>query len=327
MNTNVTINDDVICSMKTISIFFDCHGREILKNFELNNIFAKKYSIHFIDLNNYVIKGGPFYNNINLDEKDINVLENTDILILQVIEKDRAFLNNNAVIKYLKKNCIIIKIPHYRNSIYEYKTLDGFINKCDLINRSGIINKEWSLPNKIKDLDNVDDTIKIIQTEIDIMNNFPYDRNEMLNCMNLKINEFEKLDNLSDIKMLDYYNNNYKKYRLFMGRSYPSSRFFFELANRILIKIGFDPNETFKDHYFAENTSEPIPDYWYNFCNFSFDKTYYIFGHIKITECEWYYILLLSKNINICSIGENINYLKKIRRVALGSGINNDLHP
>ena len=39
--------------------------------------------------------------------------------------------------------------------------------------------------------------------------------------MNYKINEFKKIDSLSDIKMIDYFNNNFKKYELFQGMSYP----------------------------------------------------------------------------------------------------------
>lgn len=155
---------------------------------------------------------------------------------------------------------------------------------------------------------------KIIQNEIDIMNNFKYD--EMFKSMNYKINEFEKIDSLSDIKMLDYFNNNFKKYRLFQGRSYPSSIFFFELTNRILHTLQYEQNITFKDEYFAQNTGEPIPDYWYNFCKFSFDNTYYTFGNLPITECEWYYILLLSNNINIVTKEENLKYLKIIRQSA-----------
>lgn len=148
------------------------------------------------------------------------------------------------------------------------------------------------------------------------MNNFKYDKDELLKCINFKINEFKKIDDLSDIKIFDYYKNNYKKYRLFMGRSYPSSRFFFELTNRILITLNYNPNNEFIDYYYAKNTSEPIPDYWYKFCNFSFDNTYYTFKNIKITECEWYYILLLSNNINIISQEENLKYLKKIRNLS-----------
>ena len=71
---------------------------------------------------------------------------------------------------------------------------------------------------KIKDLNNIDETKKIIENEIDIMNNFKYDEDEMVKSMNYKRNEFKKIDSLSDIKMIDCFNNNFKKHRLFQGR-------------------------------------------------------------------------------------------------------------
>ena len=302
--------------MKNCVIFFDCHGREINNYLCMNKNFKKDFNINIISLNDYVIKKNKFFDNTKLDDKHIMLIENADILILQVIEKNRGFLNNSEVIKFCNSDCKVIKIPHYRNSIYEYKCIENKINKYDLLGwyRNG--ENSWNLPKKIKDLNNINETKKNIQNEIDIMNNFKYDEHEMFKSMNYKINEFEKIDSLSDIKMLDYFNNNFKKYRLFQGRSYPSSIFFFELTNRILYTLEYEHNVIFEDLYFAQNTGEPIPEYWYNFCKFSFDNTYYTFGNLPITECEWYYILLLSNNLNINTKEENLKYLKIIRQSA-----------
>lgn len=71
--------------------------------------------------------------------------------------------------------------------------------------------------------------------------------------------------------------------------------------------------KVFKDLYFAENTGVPIPDYWYNFCNFTFNKQHFIRGNLKIEEDEWYYLLLLSKKVNHIDIDENKKYLSMIR--------------
>ena len=293
--------------MKNITIFFNCHGFEIKKYLETNVNFIKNYNIQYISILSYIVKNMKFFNNTILDETHINIIKKCDVLILQVIEKDRGFLNNNNIIKLCKKDCLIIKIPHYRNSIYEYKTLEKYKNKVDLI-------KNWKLPTKIKDINNIKETITTIKNEINIMNNFSYDKKEMLNSLKFKLNEFEKVDNLSDIKLIDFYKNNYKKYRLFKGRSYPASIFFHELTNRILIKLKYKQNKHFKDFYFAENTSEPIPDYWYKYCNFTFDNIYFIYGHIEITEYEWYYILLLSYNYNIINKDTNMKYISTIRK-------------
>ena len=112
---------------------------------------------------------------------------------------------------------------------------------------------------------------------------------------------------------MDYFNNNFKKYRLFQGRVYPSSIFFFELTNRILNALQYTQNIIFTDFHFAQNTGEPIPDYWHKYCEFTFDNIYYTFGNIAITECEWYYILLLSNNINNLK-DDNLKFLEIIRK-------------
>lgn len=131
-----------------------------------------------------------------------------------------------------------------------------------------------------------------------------------------KYNEFEKIDVLSNISMLDYYQKNYKKNRLFKSRSYPTSIFFYELTNRIILKLNLPINKHFVDYHFAENTTEPIPDYWYKFCGFEFENIFYVAGHYEVAEYEWYYIMLLSNKPNIKNKHQNIKYLNKIRKLS-----------
>lgn len=239
--------------MKSIVIFFDCHGEVIKQYLELNKELINKYKISFVKLNNYVVKDACYINNNQFAENDIQVIKNADVLILQVIEKDRGFLNNHEVIKFCKINCEIIKIPHYRNSIYFYKCLKGYNNKYQLL-------YHYNLEKEV-DINNINKTLNLIKKEIEIMENFDYDKNDMEETFNKSFNEFQEIDKLSDIKMFDFYKNNFKKSRLFMGRSYPSSIFFFELTNLILEKLYIVRNEKFVDLYFAENTTEIIPNY------------------------------------------------------------------
>ena len=63
-------------------------------------------------------------------------------------------------------------IPTVESRAKISKSLVG--NKYDLgLNSNG--ENSWNLPKKIKDLNNINETKKIIQNEIDIMNNFKYD--------------------------------------------------------------------------------------------------------------------------------------------------------
>ena len=293
--------------MKNIIIFMDCHGYQIYLYLLMNEIFCKEYTCSNISLLSYVMLNGKYINNTCLDDYDIEQIKNADILILQVIENDRGYLNNENVIKYCKSDCIIIKIPHYRNSIYQYKTLEQFDDKFDLI-------KNWSLPKKIRNIDDTDETINIIKNEINIMNTYNYDRDEMKNVFQKKLYEFIEIDKLSDIKMNDYFYNNYKLYKLFQARGYPSSIFFHELTNRILKRLNIPINEHFVDLYFAENTYNLLPKYWYDYCGFQFDYKHYMSGHIEVKDYEWFYIILMLNNVNIFDVNKINELLEKIRK-------------
>jgi hypothetical protein len=136
----------------------------------------------------------------------------------------------------------------------------------------------------------------------------------MLKTIERHIEEFKSIDSLSDISMFNYFIENYKKYRLFQGRSYPSSRFFYEVTNKILSFLNIKMNDVFIDTHYAFNTSEPIPEYWHKFNGFLFDNTFHITENIPITEYEWFYLLLLSKKILHRDVDEIEKYLKIIRK-------------
>lgn len=292
--------------MQRVTIMFNCHMDEIVDNLKRNQDVNRKYQIFTLSLNQYLVKDRPYYNNTSLDITHVNILQKTDILILQIINKDRGFLNNSEVIKLCKDDCNIIKIPHYRCSIYEHTFIDGCREKHNII-------KSWKLHEKINDIGNVADTKKIIEEEINKVN--IYSSDELLENMESKLNEFRDIDALSDVSMLDFFINNYRNMKLFQGRGYPSSMFFHELSNKIIMtKLGCQINNEFIDTHFAENTSSPIPQYWYKFCEFRFDNNLYGIGHIQISDIEWYYIMLLSNKTNIVSTVELLELLSKIRK-------------
>jgi hypothetical protein len=286
---------------KKITIFFNCHGGQIMYYLNLNNELRNKYTTTIISVNAYIKSDLSA-----LSDEHKKKIEECDVLILQVIEKNRGYLNNDQIIKLCKKECLVIKIPHYRNSIYYHKTLENNFTKNTLNN--------WILKNEIN-IDNIDETIKLINEEIKIMNEFPYNEKELKKDFFEKFNEFEKIDSLSTIKMLDYFQNNYDKYKLFQSRSYPSSIFFYELTNRILKKIGIFSEEKFVDTYFAHNTFEPTAHYWYIFCNFKFENKYLLAYGIEVMDYEWFYILLLTNGENITDKNINLTHLKKIRKL------------
>ena len=136
----------------------NCFSKQIANYLTISKDFKRDFDISVIELNHYVAEWGEKYNFNKLCVNDINIINSADILILQIIEKDRGFLNNDQVVKYCKTGCNIIKIPHYRNSIYGYKTLENKNNKWELITANGT--HLWNLPNKIKNINDVKETKK-----------------------------------------------------------------------------------------------------------------------------------------------------------------------
>ncbi len=92
--------------MKSLVIFMNCHGNEIYKYLLMNSLFLEQYNCNFISLNLYVTFQAKYINNTNINEEDIEKIEKADVFILQVIEKDRGYLNNENVIKYCKNTSL-----------------------------------------------------------------------------------------------------------------------------------------------------------------------------------------------------------------------------
>lgn len=293
---------------KNITFVFDCHGKEITKYLLMNNDFTKIYTISFVDINYYVVKNKEAK---NYHKNDLQKIKNADILILQIIEKDRGFLNNFQTIKINKKVCKVIKIPHYRSSIYHYK----LFNINDKFIKYKLVEENFIKKNDLLNKNNDKFLIQKIENKIKEMNNYKYDINDMNKFIQNCIKEFEKIDNLSDIKMYDFFILTYKNIRLFKGRSYPTSYFFFILTNKLLNYLGLDENNKFIDYYFAENTDQPIPFFWYKFSNFSFNNLIYGIGHIPITEIEFYFILFKTLNPNINNKNIIIKYKNQIKKI------------
>jgi hypothetical protein len=277
---------------KKVCTVQDCHGNQI-RSYLIENIhFFRHYHISQVFLNNYVVKESCYSNNTDWEESDKEKIKQADVLILQVIEKDRDFLNNCETIKLAKPDCQIIMIPHYRCSIYNHTIIGGCPNKYYLVNHTEIISK-------INDMENIAETIQIIKNEIEHTNNKSYDSLELETYKNDCISDFLKVNSLSSIDMSDYFLNNYQSTRLFKSRGYPTSIFLYELTNRVLKQLDIHKTVDFIDSYFAENTDTPISDYWYRFCNFTFENIFYTEGHTEMKDYEFYYMLLYYNSSDI----------------------------
>jgi hypothetical protein len=152
---------------------------------------------------------------------------------------------------------------------------------------------------------------ELIMNKINVLNLAVYDLN---NHIEKHLNEFKNIDDMSSIKMYDFFCENYKKHRLFMGRGYPSSFFFFNLSNKILNKLNFLQNDVFEDTHCFENATDHIHGYMYKYLKLEFDNVTYMHGHHQVSEIEHFYMLFLINHYyceNIDMIETELNFIRR----------------
>ena len=220
---------------KNLVIFGNCHFQDIQRNIIQYEEIKRNYLPYYISINSYVGMGTNSFTagttNLILRTEHIELFKKADILIYQNIETDRGFLNNKEVHKLIKPNCIKIKIPHYRSSIYHYSWYEEpYFDK---------------LKEEVDKITVIKEKIQYIKKYIADINNKKYDTKKLNEFIDKQLIDFKKVDSYSDISMYDYFINNYKKIQLINGRSYPSSYFFFILSKKILEKLDIHQNLSF----------------------------------------------------------------------------------
>jgi hypothetical protein len=104
---------------------FNCHGSQIMFQLSQCSEFINKYECIHIDLNDYVPYGQMIKN--KLGDRDLKLIQNADLLIVQYMRTDRDYLNYENIVKILKKNCVVLKLPHYSSSIYWFKNENSIL--------------------------------------------------------------------------------------------------------------------------------------------------------------------------------------------------------
>ena len=265
---------------KNCVIFFNCQGGQIMNNLKLSNIFNENYNIEIIALYDY-IEGYKYENNTDLIKTHKDLIKNCDLIILQHIKKNRKIIHHEYIKTLLKKDCILIKIPHYSFSGYFYPF--------------NIINDNFINENKNKDeLNNY------------INNLFKNNKNDILNHLENELNHIKELDGISDINCYDFIKNNYNKNLLFYSRSYPTYHFFNYISQNILNILNI--NETLKPLWssYANHSLEPIYNYVKIYLNLEFEINKFNYN-ANIIE----YLLICKKN-NVNNILLNNRHNGKI---------------
>jgi hypothetical protein len=206
-----------------IVLYSNCSGN-IIKNMFDRHIYTKdKFII------NYIIN----YENLDkiLDISHIEMLKNCDFFLYQPFnqlythsEYDISNLKN-----YLKQSCIILKINFYRFKGFwfesEYKPYNSY-NNYKFLNM-----KYYGIHNSFINFNGSKEEI------IEKINNLKINKEEFLIYFKEELNNFMKIDNNSDIKMYDYFINNYKSKHLFHDIFHPTNLFFYELFRQLVFKL------------------------------------------------------------------------------------------
>jgi hypothetical protein len=280
---------------KNLTIFFNCHGNYI--SFYLKKFLNSDFNVNFIYIADFDGGGGKrkYFN-----EKEINIFKNTDILIVQYIKNDRHFLNHSKVISLVKKDAIIIKIPHYTYHGYNFKFI------------SDNILKNLELKNDFKKIKNIID--KKFETNID-----NHDINEYrLTCLE----KIKKNDEVSDIKMYDLFKKYYKDKILFNEPWHPNSFFIYLMVIEILNHLNVNSDKKYINVFeiFSKmqfNITKKNIEYMSIINNLSKD---YIYEKIKNKDIELFenylhndLISILYKRVNYDIHKNNIISIKRLK--------------
>lgn len=192
---------------KNLLIFSNCHGNHYKTIFEKHTNIPVLYTIQ------YIISYENLHNFNNIRHQ----FENADVLIINPIENYSDYTFDNLK-KYLKPECIIIRLPYVRFSGFwleeKYLTLQKF--KTDTV---------IDFPDV--SLSGIDAYIKNFQLDKEVF------ETHFAKCI-LKI---KVIESNADIPFVDFFIENYKKYPLFRDEHHPTMCLLNHIADKLIAKM------------------------------------------------------------------------------------------
>jgi hypothetical protein len=231
-----------------VLIYSNCHGGIIKEMFEQNDYTKNKFVINC------------FYNYENLDKKmellHKNLLENCDIFMYQPFNKQHSYseYDISEVKKYLKPDCVILKINYYRFKGFwfksEYKPYHSYgeYKFAPDTKYFGIHNSFINFNGNKKET-------------IDKLNNIRIDEEKYVAYFIEEVEHFKKIDDNSDVKMYDYFIKNYKTRHFFNDGFHPTNLFFYEIFRQIVFKLT-GHELVFEDIEFIDSLSHIEETHW-----------------------------------------------------------------
>ena len=254
------------------------------------------------------------YINKSLDTNMIELLENCDAFLYvpfttltlmngeRIKESDYSIAN---LIKYLKPECITIRLGFYRFKGFWYEST--YKPYSEYKNYSFLDWKNYGIHNSFNGFNGTK------QEVVDKINNITIDKEKFLTYFREELEKFKKIDDTSDVKMYDFLINNYKTKHLFHDVVHPTNIFFYEIFRQIIfILTNYELN--IDDPDFIDICEERELTHWsvpmlpiiYTMLELEFPIIVPIFYPVKLymDVYDYYYIRLSSDNFE--------NYLKDI---------------
>ena len=213
--------------LKSIFIYSTCQGDAIAKILMDNDNVNRYFRICKIVRNYEYIKKSKHWID---DSNNLNALKNSDVLIYQPLDDIYGKNSTNQILKFIKPECIKISVPYvFNNSLTPI-----------IVGNLGDTTDDWSRLDAhirhIKNTDPIDNLISIGIKRDEILRMYDSDTidwkyNERNTFMMSYLRNKEKL---TDIKICDYIEENFKTKKLFAYYSHPTSDLLVYIINQIL---------------------------------------------------------------------------------------------
>lgn len=303
-----------------ILIYSNCAGNIIKRMFENHNN-TKKFIIDYIA--NY-----EQCHTKTLMPGHLEKLSNCDYFFYQPFNNDNyEEYNIKNVITYLKTSCKILRINYYRFKGFWLKDTFSPYNEID--GRSYFLNHEYYGIHKnfmeCSD-DNNNNNVDFLHIR-ERINSIYINDEYILENFNTELEKFKMIDDNSDVKLYDFFMDNYKDKRLFYDVFHPTNLFFYEIFRQLLEK--FDIVIPKEDPLFLESLKNTEMAHWAlpilpqikKCLGLNFYDGLYVFNKneneslIKISMEEYYYVRLSIDNLEKITNIKNVDDNNKVKTI------------
>jgi hypothetical protein len=286
--------------MEKILIYSNCHGGRLHQMFDTHPSTKNRFSVSYIS--NY-----EELRNETLSPVHLQMIRDCDFFIYQPFNKtyENTEYDINSIRRHLKPSCVVFRINYYRFKGFWYESsvkpyaAHGYYKFLDGPVDFGLHNSFASADTKMSKSEVRRKIDEIVLDELSFAGYFQEE-----------LEKFKDLDAKSDVKMYDFFIENYQTVPLFHDCFHPNSRFFYEVFRQTVdtlfqISIPAIDDIFVKEIYELTTWAQPIlpaikkqlgltaiPDkfHWFDTC--------YGTKILLLDVYDYYYIRLSPRNLD-----------------------------